>query len=104
MALALADKALAHLVSDPKSVEQERGVTRVTPLAYSGMDWCKHPFVYFEMESGNMARLSTHDETADPATATHGNRLRVVILFYVIPKYKKNIQDGYIFVKCIFFL
>ena len=50
-----------------------------------------------------MARLSTHDETVDPATATHGNRLRVVILFYVIPKYKKSIKNGDIFVKCIFF-
>ena len=55
------------------------------------------------MESGNMARLSTHDETADPANATHGNRLRVVILFYVIPKYKKvskmvtSLSNAYLF-------
>ena len=52
-----------------------------------------------------MARLSTHDETADPATATHGNRLRVVILFYVIPKYKKvskmvtSLSNAYLFFK-----
>ena len=51
-----------------------------------------------------MALLSTHDGTADLATATHGNRLRVVILFYVIPKYKKSIKNGDIFVKCIFLL
>ena len=39
-----------------------------------------------------MARLSTHDETADPATAIHGNRLRVVILFCVIPRYKQVLE------------
>ena len=39
-----------------------------------------------------MARLSTHDETADPANATHGNRLRVAILFCVIPRYKKVLK------------
>ena len=44
------------------------------------------------MESGNMARLSTHDETADPANATHGNRLRVAILFCVIPGYKQVLK------------
>ena len=44
------------------------------------------------MESGNMARLSTHDETADPANATHGNRLRVAILFCVIPRYKQVLK------------
>ena len=39
-----------------------------------------------------MARLSTHDETADPANATHGNRLRVAILFCVIPRYKQVLK------------